>query len=93
MRSPTYPLTATERMPCRRLWNLTIHPPGGLPMGSAGDLDTAKADFKVAWEVFEGQDLAGAVGGGLRGDEYLGRQLNTPPARAIGGHPLRCSLP
>ena len=41
---------ATERMPCRWLWNVTIHLTGGLPMGSAGDLDMAKADFKAAWE-------------------------------------------
>ena len=41
---------ATERMPCRWLWSVTIHLTGGLPMGSAKDLDTAKADFKAAWE-------------------------------------------
>ena len=41
---------ATERMPCRWLWNVTVHLTGGLPMGSARDLDTAKADFKAAWE-------------------------------------------
>ena len=41
---------ATERMPCRWLWNVTIHLTGGLPMGSARDLETAKADFKAAWE-------------------------------------------
>ena len=41
---------ATERMPCRWLWNVTIHLTGGLPMGSAKDLDTAKADLKAAWE-------------------------------------------
>jgi hypothetical protein len=44
---------ATERMPCRWLWNLTLHLPGGLPMGQAGDLDTAKADFKAAWEALK----------------------------------------
>ena len=40
---------------CRRiwLWNVIIHLPGGLPMGSAKDLDTAKADFKAAWEVLK----------------------------------------
>jgi hypothetical protein len=31
-------------------WNVTIHLPGGLPMGSANDIDTAKAEFKAAWE-------------------------------------------
>ena len=25
---------ATERMPCRWLWSVTIHLPGGLPVGS-----------------------------------------------------------
>jgi hypothetical protein len=44
---------ATERMPCRWLWNLTLHLPGGLPMGQAGDLDTAKDDFKTAWEALK----------------------------------------
>jgi hypothetical protein len=34
---------ATERMPCLWLWNVTIHLTGGLPMGSAKDLDTGKA--------------------------------------------------
>ena len=44
---------ATERMPCVWLWNVTIHLPGGLPMGSAKDLDTAKAEFKAAWEALK----------------------------------------
>ena len=37
----------------RWLWNVTIHLTGGLPMGSARDLDTAKADFKAAWEALK----------------------------------------
>ena len=41
---------ADERMPGVWLWNVTIHLPGGLPMGSARDIDTAKAEFKAAWE-------------------------------------------
>jgi len=41
---------ADERMPGVWLWNITIHLPGGLPMGSARDIDTAKAEFKAAWE-------------------------------------------
>jgi hypothetical protein len=44
---------ATERLPCRWLWNVTVHLPSGLPMGSAKDLDTAKADFKAAWEALK----------------------------------------
>ena len=39
---------ATERSVW--LWSVTIHLTGGLPMGSAKDLDTAKAEFKAAWE-------------------------------------------
>ena len=35
------------------LRNVVVHLTGGLPMGSAGDLDTAKADFKVAWEALK----------------------------------------
>jgi hypothetical protein len=35
------------------LWNITVHLPGGLPMGSAPDLDTAKAQFKLAWAVLK----------------------------------------
>jgi hypothetical protein len=42
---------ATERSVW--LWNVTIHLPGGLPTGSSKDLDTAKADFKAAWEVLK----------------------------------------
>jgi hypothetical protein len=43
----------TERMPPVWLWNVTIHLTGGLPMGSSRDLDTAKADFKAAWEALK----------------------------------------
>ena len=40
-------------MPGVWLWNITIHLSGGLPMGAAGDLDTAKAEFKAAWEALK----------------------------------------
>ena len=40
-------------MPGVWLWNVTVHLPGGLPMGSAKDLDTAKAEFKAAWEALK----------------------------------------
>jgi hypothetical protein len=43
----------TERMPCVWLWVVTIHLGGALPMGSCKDLDTAKADFKAAWEALK----------------------------------------
>jgi hypothetical protein len=33
--------------------NVTIHLTGGLPMGSAKDIDTAKAEFKAAWEALK----------------------------------------
>ena len=39
-----------ERMPPIWLWNVVVHLTAGLRMGSAKDLDTAKADFKAAWE-------------------------------------------
>ena len=30
-----------------------VHLPGDLPMGSSPDLDTAKVEFKAAWEVLK----------------------------------------
>jgi hypothetical protein len=42
---------ATERMPCLWVWSDKVHLPGGLPMGSAKDIDTAKAEFEAAWEA------------------------------------------
>jgi hypothetical protein len=44
---------ATERMPCVWIWNVSVHLTGGLPMGTAKDLDTAKAEFKAAWEALK----------------------------------------
>ena len=44
---------ADERLPQRWLWSVTTHLPGGLAMGSANDLDTAKAEFKAAWEALK----------------------------------------
>jgi hypothetical protein len=41
---------AGERMPPIWHWNVVVHLTAGLRMGSAKDLDTAKADFKAAWE-------------------------------------------
>ena len=48
---------ADERLPPIWLWNVVVHLTGGLPMGSAGDLDTAKADFKAAWDVLKAKVL------------------------------------
>ena len=39
-----------ERLPGVWLWNVVVHLTAGLRMGSAKDLDTAKAYFKAAWE-------------------------------------------
>ena len=44
---------ATGRMPCVWLWNVTVHLPGGLPMGSSKDLPTAKLEFKAAWKALK----------------------------------------
>lgn len=44
---------ASERTPAIWLWNVTVHVPGGLPMGSAKDLDVAKVAFKLSWEAFK----------------------------------------
>ena len=44
---------ADERMPPVWLWNVTIHLPGGLPMGSSQDFHTAKAEFKAAWKALK----------------------------------------
>ena len=44
---------ADERKPGVWLWDVTIHLPGGLPMGSSADIDTAKAEFKAAWEALK----------------------------------------
>ena len=44
---------AGERIPGVWLWNVTVHLTGGLPMGSARDLDTAKAEFGGAWTALK----------------------------------------
>jgi hypothetical protein len=40
-------------MPCVWLWNVSVHLPGGLPMGSAKDLNTAKSEFREAWKALK----------------------------------------
>jgi hypothetical protein len=42
---------AGERQPGAWLWNVNVT--GGLPMGSASDLDTAKAEFGGAWTALK----------------------------------------
>jgi hypothetical protein len=44
---------AGERLPPIWTWNVVVHLHDGLPMGSAKDLDTAKADFKAASEALK----------------------------------------
>ena len=44
---------AAERNPGIWLWYIQVHLTGGLPMGSCKDLDTAKAEFKSAWEALK----------------------------------------
>lgn len=44
---------ASERTPGIWLWNVQVHITGGVPMGTAIDLPTAKAEFKAAWEAFK----------------------------------------
>ena len=59
-------LTADVRTPPLWLWTVNIHLISGLPMGTAKDLDTAKAEFKAGLESLEGQDHAGGSRGGLQ---------------------------
>lgn len=44
---------ASERAPAIWIWNVIVHIPGGLPIGTAKDLETAKAEFKAAWAAFK----------------------------------------
>ena len=64
-----------ERVPGVWLWNVNVHLTGGLPMGSSKDVDTAKPEFKAAWEALKARTRAGGSRGGLRGDEHQGRRL------------------
>jgi hypothetical protein len=42
-----------ERMPGVWLWSVTVPLSGDLPTGSSPDFNTAKTDFKAAWEVLK----------------------------------------
>jgi hypothetical protein len=42
-----------ERLPGVWLWAVTVPLSGGLPTGSASDLNTAKAEFKAAWKALK----------------------------------------
>jgi hypothetical protein len=50
-------------MPCAWLWSLTIQLTGGLPIASSKDLDTAKAEFKWAWEALKARTSPGRLPG------------------------------
>jgi hypothetical protein len=52
---------AGERMPGVWLWHINIHLTGGLPMGSAKDLDTAKAEFGGAWTALKARTTPGRL--------------------------------
>jgi hypothetical protein len=85
----------TERMPCVWLWAVTVHLTGGLPMGSSKDLDTAKAEFKAAWDALPsfwanayGVSLPPPVGGVRRGDNHannITQKARTRPPRRMKG--------
>ena len=64
---------ADERLPPIWIWNVVVHLTGGLPMGSAKDLDTAKADFKAAWENLKARTPSERACGNLQGNEHSGR--------------------
>ncbi len=44
---------AEERQPGVWFWHINVHLTGGLPMGSAKDIDTAKAEFGGAWTALK----------------------------------------
>ena len=59
-------LTADVRTPGIWLWHVNVHLASGLPMGTAKDLDTAKAEFNAAWEALKARTRAGGSRGGLQ---------------------------
>jgi|1186.fasta_scaffold1004562_2 hypothetical protein len=44
---------ASELTPGVWLWNVQVHIPGNMPMGTAKDLEAAKAAFKAGWEAIK----------------------------------------
>jgi hypothetical protein len=61
---------ARERVPGIWIWNVIVPLTGGLPIGSAKDLDTAKAEFGGAWTALKEPRLRSR--GSLQGIEPLG---------------------
>lgn len=44
---------AKERTPAVWIWNVQVHLGTLLPMGTTNSLDSAKAEFKTAWEALK----------------------------------------
>jgi hypothetical protein len=65
---------AEERLPPRWLWNVTVHLPGVLPMGSSKDLDTARVEFKTACEELKASTPPEQLAARLPSDEHPGRR-------------------
>ena len=57
---------AHERTPGIWLWSVTINLPGGLPIGSCKDLDTAKTEFKAVWEDLKAMTTPGQLAAAYR---------------------------
>jgi hypothetical protein len=83
---------ATERMPCVWIWNVSVHLTGGLPMGTAKDLDTAKAEFKAGWEALKARTPPEQLAAAYRADEYPRRRLTNDRAGARPDH-FHCDRP
>jgi hypothetical protein len=49
---------ASERSPGIWLWNIQVHIAVVKPMGTANDLEAAKAAFKEAWASFKAEHAA-----------------------------------
>jgi hypothetical protein len=61
-------------------------------MGSAKNIDTAKAEFKAAWEALKARTSPEQLAAALPGNEHPGRRLTRIPsrmrARQDGGSPV-----
>ncbi|MBR1033048.1 hypothetical protein [Bradyrhizobium liaoningense] len=60
---------ADERAPAVWIWNVIIHipTPSGLPIGTAQDLETAKAEFKAAWTAFKAKQTPESLAQAYKG--------------------------
>ena len=48
-------------------------------MGSSKDIDTAKAEFKSAWQALKARTTPEQLAAAYRGNEHLGRRLTRIP--------------